>query len=157
MTIPTLSFPDLVEAAEGTDAAGTGHHLLTQVDDALRDPGAFCLRDLPLDATLVQSMHDATTAFFPGPSLDKVVVDRGPGTASNLGNATFGGTVALYSAPTTDKPSGEVSAMYGSGATWQVAGSGNTGVMNKIGTEASINYSHIESNGLIESVSRGVL
>ena len=100
------------------------------------DPGAF---------------GHATTAFFPGPSLDKVVVDRGPGTASNLGNATFGGTVALYSAPTTDKPSGEVSAMYGSGATWQVAGDGNTGVMNKIGTEASVNYSHIESNGLIDN------
>lgn len=99
------------------------------------DPGAF---------------GHATTAFFPGPSLDKVVVDRGPGTASNLGNATFGGTVALYSAPTTDKPSGQVSAMYGSGATWQVAGTGNTGAMNKIGTEASVNYSHTESDGLID-------
>ncbi|NID14835.1 TonB-dependent receptor [Luteibacter yeojuensis] len=100
------------------------------------DPGAF---------------GHATTAFFPGPSLGKVVVDRGPGTASNVGNATFGGTVALYSAPTTDKPSGEVSTMYGSGATWQVAGEGNTGTMNKIGTQASVNYSHLESDGLIDN------
>ncbi|HEY4292897.1 TonB-dependent receptor [Luteibacter sp.] len=100
------------------------------------DPGAF---------------GHATTAFFPGPSLGKVVVDRGPGTASNLGNATFGGTVALYSAPTTDKPSGQLSTMYGSGATWQVAGEGNTGTLNKVGTEASVNYSHLESDGLIDN------
>jgi iron complex outermembrane receptor protein len=99
------------------------------------DPGAF---------------GHATTAFFPGPSLGEVVVDRGPGTASNLGNATFGGTVALYSAPTTDRPSGELSTMYGSGATWQVAGEGDTGTMNKIGTQASVNYSHLESDGLID-------
>lgn len=99
------------------------------------DPGAF---------------GHATTAFFPAPTLDKVVVDRGPGTASNLGNATFGGTVALYSAPTTDKPSGQLSTMYGSGDTWQVAGTGNTGTMNKIGTQASANYSHLESDGLLD-------
>jgi iron complex outermembrane recepter protein len=99
------------------------------------DPGAF---------------GHATTAFFPAPSLGEVIVDRGPGTASNLGNATFGGTVALYSAPTTDKPSGSLSTMYGSGDTWQVAGEGNTGVLNKIGTQASVNYSHLESNGLLD-------
>ncbi|WP_281848562.1 TonB-dependent receptor [Dyella sp. GSA-30] len=99
------------------------------------DPGAF---------------GHATTAFFPAPTLDAVVVDRGPGTASNLGNATFGGTVALYSAPTTDKPSGQVSAMFGSGNTWQLAGTANTGTMNKIGTEASVNYTHLESDGLLD-------
>jgi iron complex outermembrane receptor protein len=99
------------------------------------DPGAF---------------GHATTAFFPAPTLDKVVVDRGPGTASNLGNATFGGTVALYSAPTTDTPSGQLSTMYGSGDTWQVAGVGNTGTMNKIGTQASVNYSHLQSDGLLD-------
>ncbi|GAB2789735.1 TonB-dependent receptor [Dyella kyungheensis] len=100
------------------------------------DPGAF---------------GHATTAFFPAPSLGEVVVDRGPGTASNLGNATFGGTVALYSAPTTDKPSGQLSTMYGSGNTWQVAGEGNTGTFGNLGTQASVNYSHLETDGLLDN------
>jgi iron complex outermembrane recepter protein len=38
-----------------------------------------------------------TTSYFPAKLLGQVVVDRGPGTASTIGNATFGGTMALYS------------------------------------------------------------
>ena len=38
-----------------------------------------------------------TTSYFPAKLIGKIVVDRGPGTASTIGNATFGGTMALYS------------------------------------------------------------
>ncbi len=38
-----------------------------------------------------------TTSYFPAKLLGQVVVDRGPGTASTIGNATFGGTMGLYS------------------------------------------------------------
>lgn len=38
-----------------------------------------------------------TTSYFPAKVVGQVVVDRGPGTASTVGNATFGGTMALYS------------------------------------------------------------
>ena len=38
-----------------------------------------------------------TTSYFPAKLLGQVVVDRGPGTASTIGNATFGGTLALSS------------------------------------------------------------
>ena len=38
-----------------------------------------------------------TTSYFPAKLLGQVVVDRGPGTASTIGNATFGGTMALFS------------------------------------------------------------
>ena len=38
-----------------------------------------------------------TTSYFPAKLIGRVVVDRGPGTASTIGNATFGGTMALYS------------------------------------------------------------
>ncbi|MCX6944983.1 MAG: TonB-dependent receptor [Opitutales bacterium] len=44
-----------------------------------------------------------TTSYFPAKLLGQVVVDRGPGTASTVGNATFGGTMALHSKdPRTD-------------------------------------------------------
>jgi iron complex outermembrane receptor protein len=101
------------------------------------DPGAF---------------GHATTAYFPAPSLGEVVVDRGPGTASTLGNATFGGTVALYSEPTTDEPSGRLSTMYGTASTWQVAGEANTGTIASTGgTQAFVNYSHLESDGQLQN------
>ena len=38
-----------------------------------------------------------STSYFTANSIGKVTVDRGPGTASQVGNATFGGTVALSS------------------------------------------------------------
>jgi iron complex outermembrane receptor protein len=38
-----------------------------------------------------------TTSYFPAKLVGKVVVDRGPGTASTIGQATFGGTIAMYS------------------------------------------------------------
>ncbi len=38
-----------------------------------------------------------TTSYFPAKLLGQVIVDRGPGTASTIGNATFGGTMALFS------------------------------------------------------------
>jgi iron complex outermembrane receptor protein len=38
-----------------------------------------------------------TTSYFPAKLIGQVVVDRGPGTASTIGLATFGGTLALSS------------------------------------------------------------
>lgn len=38
-----------------------------------------------------------TTSYFPAKLIGKVVVERGPGRASDIGYATFGGTLALFS------------------------------------------------------------
>ncbi len=38
-----------------------------------------------------------TTSYFPAKLIGRMVVDRGPGTASTIGQATFGGTIAMYS------------------------------------------------------------
>ena len=38
-----------------------------------------------------------TTSYFPAKLIGQIVIDRGPGTASTIGLATFGGTMALYS------------------------------------------------------------
>lgn len=93
----------------------------------------------------------ATTSFFPGSSLGRVVVDRGPGTASTLGNATFGGNVALYSQELTDEFSGHLSALYGSANTSQETASINSGVLNGSGTKLLVNASRADSDGLIDN------
>ena len=38
-----------------------------------------------------------TTSYFPAKLIGKIEVDRGPGTASTIGQATFGGTLAMFS------------------------------------------------------------
>lgn len=96
------------------------------------------------------SFGHATTSFFPASSLGRVVVDRGPGTASTLGNATFGGNVALYSSEPTDEFSGRLTALYGSGNTSQETASINSGVLNPSGTKFLLNASHAQSDGLID-------
>ena len=55
-----------------------------------------------------------TTSFFPSGVLGDVVVDRGPGDASTIGYATFGGTIGLHSRVLADKMSGMVRGSYGS-------------------------------------------
>lgn len=57
--------------------------------------------------------HHSNT-FFPSNTIETVVVDRGPGNASQLGQATFGGNVNLFSRATRDDASASFRAAYGS-------------------------------------------
>lgn len=54
------------------------------------------------------------TSFFPAGVLGDVMVDRGPGDASTIGYATFGGTVGLHSRAFTYAMSGSLRGTYGS-------------------------------------------
>lgn len=51
--------------------------------------------DIPFGDTNGPTHH--STAYFPASIIDHISVERGPGTASTLGQATFGGSVNLYS------------------------------------------------------------
>ncbi len=55
-----------------------------------------------------------STAFFPSNTIETVVVDRGPGNASQLGQASFGGNINLYSRAAADERGGQLQAIYGS-------------------------------------------
>jgi iron complex outermembrane receptor protein len=58
--------------------------------------------------------HHSNT-FFPSNTIETLVVDRGPGNAEQLGQATFGGNINLFSRVTRDDPSADFKASYG---TW---------------------------------------
>lgn len=55
-----------------------------------------------------------TNSYFAQQALGSVSVDRGPGTGATIGNATFGGTVALQSVRPSDKAGLAVSGSVGS-------------------------------------------
>jgi iron complex outermembrane receptor protein len=55
-----------------------------------------------------------TSSYFPAKMIGQVLIDRGPGNASTIGEATFGGTVALSSKDARDTFSFIPSQTYGS-------------------------------------------
>lgn len=70
--------------------------------------------------------HHSTT-FFPSNTIETVVVDRGPGNASQLGQATFGGNINLFSRVARDDFGGQLKASYGSFNTYLGRALLNTG------------------------------
>lgn len=54
-----------------------------------------------------------STSFFPSNTIETIVVDRGPGNASQLGQATFGGNINLYSRAVSDDMSVEAQGLAG--------------------------------------------
>jgi iron complex outermembrane receptor protein len=62
--------------------------------------------------------HHANS-FFPSSTIGGVVIDRGPGDATELGQANFGGQINLFSLPFENKLSVRQTATYASFNTWQ--------------------------------------
>lgn len=90
-----------------------------------------------------------STSYFTNQDTSSVTVDRGPGTASTLGDATFGGTVSVESInPTNDfniHP-------YVSLGSWETAVEGariDTGKLDSSGTAAVINVQNSSSDGYL--------
>ena len=54
-----------------------------------------------------------STAFFPSNTIETIVVDRGPGNASQLGQATYGGNLNIYSRAVSDEQGGQIEGILG--------------------------------------------
>ena len=91
-----------------------------------------------------------STSYFTNQDTGGIVVDRGPGTASTLGNATFGGTISVDSRTPSDTFSVSPYLSFGSWDT-QVQGIElNTGAMPQTGgTTAFINVQNSSSDGYL--------
>lgn len=91
--------------------------------------------------------HHSNT-FFPSNTIETLIVDRGPGNASQLGQATFGGNINLFSRATREEASIEAKGSYGSYDTWLLRGVAQTGSIDALGgTQAVVSAQHIESHG----------
>ena len=91
-----------------------------------------------------------STSYFTNQDTGGIIVDRGPGTASTLGNATFGGTVAVDSRTPSDTFSVSPYLSFGSWDT-QVQGIElNTGAIPQTGgTTAFVNVQNSSSDGYL--------
>jgi iron complex outermembrane receptor protein len=94
--------------------------------------------------------HHQSAVYFTGHDLGSVEIDRGPGTASTIGDATFGGTLSLYSKDPDPVFGGTMYGAYGSWGTGQVGGELDTGAMPSLnGASAVIDVQHDTSNGYL--------
>ena len=93
--------------------------------------------------------HHSTT-FFPSNTIETLVVDRGPGNASQLGQATFGGNINLFSRATRPDFGGQLRASYGSFDTYLVRGLVNSGAIGALGgTRLLVTGQYAHTNGAL--------
>lgn len=91
--------------------------------------------------------HHSNT-FFPSNTIETLVVDRGPGNASQLGESTYGGNMNLFSRETRADPSAEFKAAYGSYDTLLLRGLLQSGAIDKLnGTEAVLSAQYVRTDG----------
>lgn len=93
--------------------------------------------------------HHSNT-FFPSNTIETLVVDRGPGNASQLGQATFGGNINLFSRAARDEASVELLGSYGSFNTYlgqAVLQSGSIDVLG--GTRIVASGQYVKSDGAL--------
>jgi iron complex outermembrane recepter protein len=92
-----------------------------------------------------------STSYFTNQETSSVTVDRGPGTAGTLGDATFGGTVSVESINPQDQFSIHPYVSLGS---WDTAVEGariDTGRLDSSGTTAVVNVQNSTSDGYLTS------
>ena len=91
--------------------------------------------------------HHSNT-FFPSNTIETLIVDRGPGNASQLGQATFGGNINLFSRATREDASIEAKGSYGSFNTWLLRGVAQSGAIRQLGgAEIVLSAQHVSSDG----------
>ena len=88
-----------------------------------------------------------STAYFPASIVGSMVVERGPGNASNIGYATYGGSVNMYSkAPSAT----ENTSVYGSFGSWDTLVEGvsyETGRMAGSDATLQLDLQHMSTKG----------
>ncbi|MGA8009042.1 MAG: TonB-dependent receptor [Thiomonas sp.] len=93
--------------------------------------------------------HHSTSYFMPQ-DIGQIVVDRGPGDASNIGPATFGGTVKVESKQPLDKPTTTLYGTFGSFNTKLLGAEFDTGLMKNYGDlRAFFDYRQLKSDGYL--------
>jgi iron complex outermembrane receptor protein len=93
-----------------------------------------------------------STSFFPGTIIGGATVERGPGNASNLGYATFGGSINLFSKKASKNESTSVFTTLGSWNTRLLGVGYESGTLSGAGEGTlQLNYQNLQSDGYLSN------
>jgi iron complex outermembrane receptor protein len=152
-TAPTSNYSDIIQTAPSVsniDPNGSG--LMETQSLSIRgfQDGQY---NVAYDGIPFGDTNDFThhsTSFFSNPTIGNISIDRGPGDASQIGWATFGGTIGIESKDPSLTPSFSVLGSYGSWNTWLSGAALNTGDMQQWGdARAMIGYTQSSSDGYL--------
>ncbi len=91
-----------------------------------------------------------STSYFMAQDIGNVAVDMGPGDASNIGYATFGGTVAVHSKDPTNTPATSIFGSTGSWNTHLLGAQFDTGNLQNYGDgKGFISYKSFSTDGYL--------
>lgn len=149
---PTAEYSRVVNVApsmSGDSANGPG---LSETKTTMRgfsdDQYNITFDGIPWGDTNNPAHH--STSFFPASVIGGAVVERGPGNASNLGQATFGGSINLFSKKPLDERAVSV---FGSAGTWNTRLAGVSYESGRLAdwTNATVqlNFQHLQSDGYL--------
>ena len=94
-----------------------------------------------------------TTSYFMAHDLGEISVDRGPGTASTIGNATFGGTVSILSKDPSPTQLRQIYGGFGSFGTGSYGAEFDTGaIASANGATGFVDAEGLTSNGYLTNV-----
>jgi iron complex outermembrane receptor protein len=157
-TAPTSNYSDIIQIAPSVsniDPNGAG--LMESQSLSIRgfQDGQY---NVTFDGIPFGDSNDFThhsTSFFMSQNIGGIKVDRGPGDASQIGFATFGGTVAVQSTEPSLTPGFSVLGSYGSFNTWLTGIALNTGDMQQWGdARAIVGYNHVGSDGYLTNAAQ---
>jgi iron complex outermembrane receptor protein len=92
-----------------------------------------------------------STSYFMAHDLGEISVDRGPGTAATIGNATFGGTVAMLSKAPDEQMSLSPYLSYGSFDTFNFGAQFDSGTLST-GTRFLVDAEGLTSDGYLTNM-----
>ncbi|WP_052408800.1 TonB-dependent receptor [Paraburkholderia acidipaludis] len=155
-TPPTANYSDIIQIAPSVSG-------ITPNGPGLMETQSLTIRgfqdgqyNVTFDGIPFGDTNDFThhsTSFFNSQNIGSIAVDRGPGDASQIGFATFGGTVAIDSIEPSQTPAFTVLGSYGSWNTWLAGGQINTGDLQQWGdARAVVGYDHSDSDGYLTDV-----
>lgn len=152
-TVATADFNQLALLAPSVSLTGTGNGPgLSETKAQIRgfQDGEYNVTydSIPFADTNNPTHH--STSFFPSNTIETMVVDRGPGNASQLGQATYGGNINLYSRGVSDTMGGQIEALTGIWNTFVGRAELQSGAIDRLGgTRIVLTGQYLESDGAL--------
>ncbi len=153
----TSDYTGIVTVTPSTAGVASNGPGLSEKDATIRGfgDGEYNVRydGIPFGDTNDPTHH--TTSYFPASTTGAVEVDRGPGRAGDLGQASFGGSIELYSRSLSDDPYAQQKATYGSwntrnfvttlqsGRVAQLGGAKFTANFQELWSDGALSYAHV--------------